>query len=473
MQGVYCENMSSSSDEGSPPRQRLRLVESLSSDGEEHLSATSRGSLASREEGASPTAIGGGASTRRDRQAATDPVVPQRGPPATSRGRRGGRGGRGRGSRGTTREDEEEFIPHINNDFLIQLVEARPALWDHTHRLHADHVATRHFWEQVCSALVPFWEDLEPRAQEQCREKILTRWRSMRDRFKKDYNEEVRAPSGSVPSSRRQYRYQAALGFLRRTLELRRKSGGTREPKVQLEVVPEETATAGPSGLGRITSARDTTVHQPEPSGDLPVDPLGIAFQGVLRRHKAGRSRQADFEDLIRVVSDSLLGFGNRLNSLQEVMNHRQEGAVSAVSRSPAECYLMSLVPLMEQMTPEQMFEARRMVDNGLWEILHRPQSQPQSHSRPPEQVSHSHSHSFSNRPSHFLPPTSIPNPLTLGRELSSPSSSHHTPPVAFSRQCDSFSSTLAEPMQQDREGISGPRSNPRSSTSQRKYRDL
>ncbi|XP_069621503.1 uncharacterized protein [Ranitomeya imitator] len=61
-------------------------------------------------------------------------------------------------------------------------------------RRHADLSVTRRLWEQICCELIPRWEDLDVQAQIQERERIVKRWRSIRDRFKKEFNKEMRAP---------------------------------------------------------------------------------------------------------------------------------------------------------------------------------------------------------------------------------------------------------------------------------------
>ncbi|XP_073438109.1 uncharacterized protein [Dendrobates tinctorius] len=57
-------------------------------------------------------------------------------------------------------------------------------------RRHADLIVTRRLWEEICSLLVGRWEDLEARAQIKERNRIVNRWRSVRDRFKKEFNKE-------------------------------------------------------------------------------------------------------------------------------------------------------------------------------------------------------------------------------------------------------------------------------------------
>ncbi|XP_040297390.1 uncharacterized protein LOC121008761 [Bufo bufo] len=223
--------------------------------------------------------------------------------------------------------DEEEFGSCIiDNELLIQMVEDRPPLWDHTDRRHADHHATRLLWLEICKVLVPNWDDLNESQREECRTTILVRWRSMRDRYKKDYNEEVKRPSGSRESQKRPYRYAAALGFLHRTLQLRSTFSSTRAHQAPREVlpeagaqeaVPEEPSTAGPS-RPTPTAGRDLNVPLPMPSGDSTMATMAPLFEALMRRHRTGRSRQADYEDLKRLVYESLMGYTNRIAALEE-----------------------------------------------------------------------------------------------------------------------------------------------------------
>ncbi|XP_044138072.1 uncharacterized protein LOC122935341 [Bufo gargarizans] len=354
----------SSTDAGtSPPRRRRR--HDTSSSAEERP----RGPETAGEEEA-----GGGG-----HEAVAPPVGSNRGRQSKARGSRGARGGRVRGSRRSTRTDEEEFGSCIiDNELLIQMVEDRPPLWDHTDRRHADHHGTRLLWLEICEVLVPNWDDLNESQREECRTTILVRWRSMRDRYKKDYNEEVKRPSGSGGSQKRPYRYAAALGFLRRTLQLRSTSSSTRAQQAPREVlpesgaqeaVPEEPPTAGPS-RPTPTAGRDLNVPLPVPSGDATMATMAPLFEALMRRQRTGRSRQADYEDLTRLVYESLMGYTNRIAALEEQVRRLQEGAVHTSQLGPVHHYWYSLLPVMERFTPDQLFEARRQVDSVLWQML-------------------------------------------------------------------------------------------------------
>ncbi|XP_069611587.1 uncharacterized protein [Ranitomeya imitator] len=79
----------------------------------------------------------------------------------------------------------------LNIDLLIDLIREREPLWNMGDRRHADVIVTRWLWEQVCEQLVDNWEDLDVRAQNQERERIVKRWRSIRHRFKKEFNKDA------------------------------------------------------------------------------------------------------------------------------------------------------------------------------------------------------------------------------------------------------------------------------------------
>ncbi|XP_077123461.1 uncharacterized protein LOC143777900 [Ranitomeya variabilis] len=42
--------------------------------------------------------------------------------------------------------------------------------------------------EQICFIVVDNWEDLEPRQQTRAGERVMKRWWSLRDRFKREFN---------------------------------------------------------------------------------------------------------------------------------------------------------------------------------------------------------------------------------------------------------------------------------------------
>ncbi|XP_075204231.1 uncharacterized protein LOC142310598 [Anomaloglossus baeobatrachus] len=151
-------------------------------------------------------------------QSASTSRAHDRAPPRPSQGRRRGGGGHTASQRAPDSDGEEAGF--INIDLLIDEVREREPLWNMADRRHADTIVTRRLWDEVCHAAVEGWGELNSRGQKKQRDKLQKRWRSIRDRFKKELNQEMQAPSGSG-GRRSKYRYFRALSFLRTTMVCR------------------------------------------------------------------------------------------------------------------------------------------------------------------------------------------------------------------------------------------------------------
>ncbi|XP_073403926.1 uncharacterized protein [Dendrobates tinctorius] len=165
--------------------------------------------------------------------------------PRTSQGRQGDASvGRQTVSQRAPRRHLEEGVM-IDTDELIREVENREPLWNMANRLHADQPTTRRLWDEVCSSVIENWEELNARARDFVRDRVITRRRSLRDRFKRDYNKEMQTPSGSGGRRGPQYKNYRALAFLRSTMVCRSTFCSTRESASELRpsgVIPSETA---------------------------------------------------------------------------------------------------------------------------------------------------------------------------------------------------------------------------------------
>ncbi|XP_044133451.1 uncharacterized protein LOC122926134 [Bufo gargarizans] len=263
----------------------------------------------------------------------------------------------------STREDREFVIPSSDNELLIQLVEARPALWDPSDHKHADH--------HLNQRLFTGWEDLSAADKKECVDKVITRWRSIRDRFKREYNREVHAPSGSGARPKKPYAHNAALGFLRPTLGLRRTASSTREPEPSLEAAPESAATTSPPVPHSPVQVNPGPL--PGPSFQRTLSTCRQNVRATLNSRRFGRSRRENYGDLVEIVSNALEGFAEEMRQVLDDLARRVEGAESARQLTENEHYLQTFVSRMDQMNPEQVHEFRNLMENGSWEILHRP----------------------------------------------------------------------------------------------------
>ncbi|XP_073442415.1 uncharacterized protein [Dendrobates tinctorius] len=330
-----------------------------------------------------------------------------RGPRSASQGRRRQqRGGHQRPSQRAPDSDGEDG--EIDVDHLIDLVRERELLWNMADRRHADLIITRRLWEEICSLLVDRWEDLDARAQIKERDRIVKRWRSVRDRFKKEFNKEMRAPSGSG-GRRSKYKYAQALSFLRETMVTRSTVSSTREPARldPSETIPKETGTEGHFDRPG-TSAPSQPSHTFDPS--VPSTSTGASWPPTL--HEAageeiafplphpsapatsstpagtGRQRQrgqektyapeflhlnASFQNCLKVLSEQIsAGFQQINSSILEVKTLLQTMHSEARS-SPNHTFFRSVVERMETLSPTQQMHVMHSCHGALQHVTSQP----------------------------------------------------------------------------------------------------
>ncbi|XP_044142178.1 uncharacterized protein LOC122932059 [Bufo gargarizans] len=368
-----------------------------------------------------------------------------------------GRGGRARWGRQTDsspEEDEEHAVmPPIDVALLIQLVEARPPLWDQSEGHHTDHLATRRLWEEVYRGLMPTWETLSRRAQSRCGRAIIMRWRSMRERFIRDFNAQRLTPSGSGASSTCPHPHERALQFLRYSDELRRTPSSTEEDQ-QWEAPSESEIEeiAGPS----VSQEPAWDSEGPLPAQSPPTETTRAyilsSFAGVGRR-RAGRRHTSETEEQASIIRDCLLSFEEKITrTREELLAHigRLEGAVQPENLSPNGQFLQALAPLVDRVSPELVPACRAAMIQTIRDFM----SCPPSPTYPP---THSHPHgraqdlSVPQTPSALLPaPTSFSPPLVTPGPAVSSSLDTPFPPAGYSRDPDSLSALL-QPDDQDR----------------------
>ncbi|CAJ0930134.1 unnamed protein product [Ranitomeya imitator] len=369
-------------------------------------------------------------------------------------------------SRGSTRGDEEYKGPDIDNELLIQLVEARAPLWDSMDPRHADYVHTRRLWEKIYRTIDTRWGELTPEQRRRSGEKILIRWRSIRDRYMRDLREER---SGSAPCRRPLYCYREMLRFLDRCADLRlympftsqlTTTSSSRPPEVPHVVVPEEEDRAGPSvphthaqapivphvvvpeeearagpSVPRSQGPIVLNVVVPEeearagpsvphtraraPERQIPESALSRTNRSamynvsepLLRRERSGRRHLEVLDDLTRITREAMMGLEEQNLSVREELNRLLEGVGTSLPPSRNIPYLISLSPWMDLMPPEHQHECRLKLLSTVLEFLQRPPSQsyPQSESYTPSHSNHqfhtpSHHESQLHSPSHSYP---------------------------------------------------------------------
>ncbi|XP_073416786.1 uncharacterized protein [Dendrobates tinctorius] len=378
--------------------------------------------------------------------------------PRTSQRCRGAASGGRRtvSQRAPQRALEEALI--IDVDDLIQAVQPREPLWNMANRYHANQPTTRRLWDEVCFKVVENWEELDARARDFVRDRVITRWRSLRDRFKRDFNKEMQAPSGSGGRRSTQYKNYRALVFLQSTMVSRSTVCSTREPASELLPsggIPCKTAPGDhievsdpslPSLLSRPSfpststgAAGQTSSH--EAAGDDLQYPLPHPSDtAATSRPTFGSGRQclrgqermtlSDCLSLNSSVQQDFHTYGQQLSSgltmiNQSIMELRRymERMNLESKQTPRHIFFQSVVRQMEGLSTHQQMRVMQACHNALVEVLSEASHPPPVHPppvHPPTTIHHA-----------TIPPPTTPSPFSSSPFHSSqylPSPLHYTP---------------------------------------------
>ncbi|XP_077113489.1 uncharacterized protein LOC143768722 isoform X2 [Ranitomeya variabilis] len=304
-------------------------------------------------------------------------------------------------------------------------------------RRHADLSVTRRLWEQICQELIARLEDLDVQAQNQERERIVKRWRSIRDRFKKEFNKEMRAPSGSG-GRRSKYKYAQALSFLRSTMVTRSTVGSTREPAAQLNpsgAIPQEAATEGhfdsedPSAPSHSAPSHSASSHTSDPS--VPSTNAGASWPVPLHESAGediafpvphpsaaatsgtpvalGRLQQrgqvqsyapeflhlnASFQNCLKVLSEQMAAGFNLINKSILEMHTLLLTMRSEARQSPNNTFFRLVLEQMETLSASQQMQVMESCQSTLAFIASRAESlATHAATAPPSSTVHHYSH--------------------------------------------------------------------------------
>ncbi|XP_077148268.1 uncharacterized protein LOC143808975 [Ranitomeya variabilis] len=358
--------------------------------------------------------------------AAAAPAAAAEGSPRQSQSRRTRRRGRLSASqRAPAEEDDDDDDIDIEN--LIEEVREREPLWNMADRRHADTGVTRRLWDEVCRNLFPRRESLHPQQQSKLVGKIRKRWRSLRDRFKREFNDEMKAPSGSAGRKRSKYKYGQALSFLRRTMLSRVTFSSHRAPassSAPSGAIPPESATEGHVGRPH------TSVPSSDPSSDpsvpstssvpssgallqpslLASDAEQIAFPlphpsdpatltpplGSWRQRQRGQEKSyapeflhlnASFQGSFKILGEQVTaGFNmvqSRISETSRETSSRLDRLHSAVSPDPANIFFNSMLRTMEKLSFEQQMRVMNTCHNALLQAVNESTHTPRHTSTP------------------------------------------------------------------------------------------
>ncbi|XP_077110118.1 uncharacterized protein LOC143766363 isoform X1 [Ranitomeya variabilis] len=362
--------------------------------------------------------------------AAAAPAAAAEGSPRQSQSRRTRRHGRPSASQRAPAEEEDDDDDDIDVDCLIEEVREREPLWNMADRRHADTGVTRRLWDEVCRTLFPRRESLHPQQQSKLVGKVRKRWRSLRDRFKREFNDEMKAPSGSAGRKRSRYKYGQALSFLRRTMLSRVTFSSHRAPassSAPSEAIPPESATEGHVGRPHTSvPSSDPSVLSSDPSVPstssapssgallqaslLASDAEQLAFPlphpsdpatstpplGSWRQRQRGQERSyapeflhlnASFQGSFKILGEQVTaGFNmvqSRISETSQETSSRLDRLHSAVSPDPANLFFQSMLMSMEKLSFEQQMRVMNTCHNAALQAINESTHTPHHTSTP------------------------------------------------------------------------------------------
>ncbi|XP_073398019.1 uncharacterized protein [Dendrobates tinctorius] len=299
-------------------------------------------------------------------------------------------------------------------------------------------------------------------------DRVITRWRSLRDRFKRDYNKEIQTPSGSSGGRRGpQYKNFKALAFLRSTMVCRSTICSTRESASELRpsgVIPSETAPGDhievsdpsvptllshPSIPSTSTGAAGQTSSHEAAGDDLfpvphPSDTAATSRptfgSGRQRLRSQERLTLSDCLNLNSTVQHGFHTYGQRLSSgltminqsIMELRRYMEQMNLES-NQTPRHTFFQSVVRQMEGLSTHQQMRVMQACQNALVEVLAEASHPPPVHPPPvyPSTVHPSTVHPSTTIHHTAVPPPTTPSPFSSSPFHSSqylPSPLHYTP---------------------------------------------
>ncbi|XP_077155696.1 uncharacterized protein LOC143818187 [Ranitomeya variabilis] len=276
-------------------------------------------------------------------------------------------------------------------------------------RRHADTFVTRWLWEEVCRKVLPGWEDLDPRQQTQECERLRKRWRSLRDRFKREFNEEMQAPSDSARRRRTPYKYGRALSFLRESMLQRVTFSSHQAPASTLApsgAISQESATEGHIGRPHpsdplsgpsSTSAPSTSAAASSEAASQPslLESAGqdVAFPlshpsdpatsrppiGSWRQRQRGQERSyapeflhlnASFQSSFKILGEQVTAGFNMVQARISENSSRLDRMHSDASQAPSNLFFQPMLRSMEKLSLDQQMQVMHDCHAALLRVM-------------------------------------------------------------------------------------------------------
>ncbi|XP_069583033.1 basic-leucine zipper transcription factor A-like isoform X2 [Ranitomeya imitator] len=253
----------------------------------------------------------------------------------------------------------------LDIDLMVASIEERGPLWDSRDPRHADQGVLRHLWIEVAQLLWDGFDSASPTGKAKFLKQLKTRWRSMKDRFKRGLKKEGQIRSGAAASRTSIYKYNRILQFLRPVLESRETHSSTRETVRPSGAVLRE----APSELSQPShsESRSAPPQSGEPAAgpsDVPLAEASVAPSFGSSRQRQRASDRAILPEFLHLSTVFQNGFKALCDKMSNI-DRRLETIESELSR-PAKHFFSAIQKgMVEHLTPELQISVMQACNNA------------------------------------------------------------------------------------------------------------
>ncbi|XP_069586520.1 uncharacterized protein [Ranitomeya imitator] len=251
---------------------------------------------------------------------------------------------------------------------MVASIQERGPLWDSRDPRHTDQGVLRRMWVEVAKSLWDGFDSTSPAVKDKFLKKLKTRWRSMKDRFKRVMKKEGQSRSGAAASRTSIYKYSRILQFLRPVLESRETHSSTREP-VRLSGAVLRESPSDPSQPPHSESRSAPLSGKPAAGpSDVPLAEASVApsFGSSRQRQRASdRPLLPEFLHLSTVFQNCFKALGNRMDTALSNIDRHLQTMESELSR-PAKHFFSAIEKgMVEHLTPELQISVMQACNNA------------------------------------------------------------------------------------------------------------
>ncbi|XP_072281176.1 uncharacterized protein [Pyxicephalus adspersus] len=314
--------------------------------------------------------------------------------------------------------DEEDFSPDINTDGgmprtitafkmrninvqeLIRAIEEHPELYDTSLASYSDCYKKKEAWVEVTRRVTPHWHTMSRKERELQERQLKIRWKSLRDRFKRDLNALGSQRTGSAKKVRI-HRFFEKLQFLKASMTTRKSSGNVKEESEESLPIPVAEAAVEEEPEAEPSQQADSSVSISIPTEEKILRP------SPQPRGKKMPKKKVSFPDPLSAEVMSVLGeMRDQLREAREREPARQEESISS--------FLISLGDDMRRISPERLPHVKFQLMQVVHQAIYTPATMPVS----------PFSTMYPSSNSSPFPPSSLPTDTHTQHDLYTP-----TPP--------------------------------------------